>query len=303
MTTKIKIPGLELDNPIIPASGTFGFGYEYLRFYDINVLGSICIKSATLEPRFGNPRTRVAESQGGMLNAIGLQNPGVDSIIKDELSVLKAVYNKKIIANIAGSTKEDYIECAMKMDQQEIVGVLEINVSCPNVKEGGMAFGIDKDVLFDLIKTIKEKVSKPVYVKLSPNVSDIVSIAKAAQDAGADGLVMINTLGAMRIDVHTRKPILANTFGGLSGGAIKPIALKMIYQVYSEVDIPIIGCGGIENTYDVIEMMMAGASAVEIGSANLINPFICKEIIEDLPNVMKELKIDKLEDIIGVAHE
>lgn len=299
MNTKIEIPGLSLDNPIIPASGTYGFGYEFTTFYDINILGSISLKGTTLEPRYGNPLPRIAECPQGLLNAIGLQNPGVDKVISEELPKLKEVYHKKAIANVAGSTFEDYVECAKRLDKDDMIGILEINVSCPNVKEGGIAFGTDPDMLYNLAKTIKESVTKPVYIKLSPNVTDIVVLAKACEKAGVDGLVMVNTLLGMRIDLHSRKPILANKVGGFSGPAIKPIALRLVYQVAQAVALPIIGCGGISDAYDVIEMMLAGASAVQVGSENLVDPYACQKIIEDLPRVMKELNIEDLNDIIG----
>ncbi|MDF9866659.1 dihydroorotate dehydrogenase (NAD+) catalytic subunit [Bacilli bacterium PM5-3] len=301
MNTKINIPGLELDNPIIPASGTFGFGYEFANYYDINILGSISLKGTTLEARYGNPLPRIAECKEGLINAIGLQNPGIDKVLSEEIPKLEKVYHKKVIANVAGSTFEDYVECAKRFDKCDNVGILEINVSCPNVKEGGISFGVDEKMLYELALEIKKNVKKPVYIKLSPNVSDIVSLAKACQKAGVDGLVMINTLLGMRIDLNTRKPVIANKMGGFSGPAIKPVALRMIYQVAKEVDLPIIGCGGISNAYDVIEMMLAGASAIQIGSENLIDPYACKKIIEDLPNVMKELNIENLNDIIGGA--
>lgn len=301
MITKIELPGLSLDNPIIPASGTFGYGYEFARFYDLNILGSFSIKGTTLEPRYGNPLPRIAEAKAGMLNAIGLQNPGVDAVISEEFTKLKEVYNKKVIANVAGSCIEDYVEVAKKLDQEDIVAIIELNVSCPNVKEGGIAFGSDELVLYELVKKVKASVTKPVYVKLSPNVSDIVMFAKACEEAGADGLVLINTLLGMRIDLNTRKPIISNKTGGFSGPAIKPIALRMIYQVASSTNLPIIGCGGIENAYDVLEMMFAGASAVQVGSENLIDPYACERIIKQLPEVMKEYGINDLNEIVGVA--
>jgi len=300
---KITIPGLELDNPIIPASGTFGFGYEFSQFYDLNILGSISIKGTTLETRYGNPLPRVAETPSGMINAIGLQNPGVDAVIKEELPKLKKVYNKKVIANIGGSSLEDYIECAKKLDQEEIVGALELNVSCPNVKEGGIQFGTNCEMLSQIVQGVKKECKKPLYVKLTPNVTDVVSLAKSAELAGADGLTMINTLVGMAIDVNKRKPIISNKIGGLSGPGIKPVAIRMIYQVYSQVNIPIIGVGGIETVDDVIEMMLAGASAVQIGTANLTNPWICEEIINQLPQRLKELGYEKIEEVIGGAHE
>lgn len=302
MKTKVELSGLLLDNPIIPASGTFGFGYEFQQFYDLNILGSMSLKGTTLKGQFGNPLPRIAECTQGMLNAVGLQNPGVEKVCEEELVKLARVYDKKVIANVAGGSIEDIIACAKRFDQEEQVGILEINVSCPNVKEGGLAFGQDEKVLEELIIKLKKEVKKPLYIKLTPNVSDIVKMALTCEKAGADGLVLINTLLGMRIDVKTQKPILANKFGGFSGPAIKPVALRMVYQVFAKVSIPIIGCGGIVDAYDVIEMMLAGASAVEIGSENLVDPYACQKIIEQLPLVMEELNIDKLSNIIGGAH-
>lgn len=301
MITKIKLPGLSLDNPIIPASGTFGYGYEFAKFYDINILGTFSTKATTISKRYGNPLPRIAETNCGMLNAIGLQNPGVDAVISEEFEKLKKVYHKQVIANVAGSTIEDYIECAKKLDKEDIVAVIELNVSCPNVKEGGIAFGSDEQVLYELVKKVKENISKPLYVKLSPNVTDICVFAKACERAGADGLVLINTLLGMRIDLSTKKPIIANKTGGLSGPAIKPVALRMIYQVASCTNLPIIGCGGVQNAYDVLEMMYAGASAVQVGSENLVDPYACQRIINQLDDVMQEFKINDINDIVGVA--
>lgn len=302
MNTKIEIPGLSLDNPIIPASGTFGFGYEFSNFYDLNILGSIALKGTTIEARYGNPLPRIAECSQGLINAIGLQNPGIDLVISEELPKLDKVFNKKSIANVAGSTFDDYIACAKAFDKVNSIGALEINVSCPNVKEGGIAFGTDEEMLYELAKAIKENVSKPVYIKLSPNVTDIVALALACERAGVDGLVMINTLLGMRIDLQTKKPVIYNKMGGFSGPAIKPIALRMIYQVAQVCKLPIIGCGGVSNAYDVIEMMLAGASAVQVGSENLIDPYACQRIIEELPIVMKEYNITDLNKIIGGAY-
>ena len=299
---EVVLPGMTLENPIIPASGTFGYGYEFSEFYDINILGSFSFKGTTLHERFGNQTPRIAESYAGMLNAIGLQKPGVDKVIDIELKKLEKIYHKKVIANIGGSTKAEYIETVKKISASKIVGAIELNISCPNVKAGGMSFGTDKMVAYDLTKAVKAITKLPVYVKLSPNVTDIVEIAKAVESAGADAISMINTLVGMRIDLKTGKPILANTYGGFSGPAIKPIALKMVHQVYKNVNIPIIGIGGINNAYDVIEMMYAGATAVQVGTANLIDPYICKKIIEDLPKVMKELNIKNLKYIIGRSH-
>lgn len=302
MSLKTEIPGLILDNPIIPASGTFGFGYEFADFYDINILGSFSFKGTTLEKRFGNPTPRIAESASGMLNAIGLQNPGVDDVIREELVKLKEVYNKKVIANIGGSYEEDYVEAVKRISKSDIVGAIELNISCPNVKEGGIGFGTNKDTAARLTRLVKEATHLPVYVKLSPNVTNIKEIAIAVEEAGADAISMINTLVGMRINLKTGKPILANRYGGLSGPAIKPVALKLIHEVYSVVNIPIIGMGGVMNAYDVIEMMYAGATAVQVGTANLIDPYACKKIIEDLPKVMKEYNIKNLKDIVGRAH-
>ena len=302
MNTVTKLPGMTLDNPIIPASGCFGFGYEFAEFYDINILGSFSFKGTTLEKRFGNPTPRIAESASGMLNAIGLQNPGVDDVLSTELEKLKKVYNKQVIANIGGSTEEDYIEAVKRISKSDIVGAIELNISCPNVKEGGIGFGTNKDTAARLTKLCKEATHLPLYVKLSPNVTDIAEIAKAVEEAGADAITMINTLVGMRINLKTGKPILANKYGGFSGPAIKPVALKMVHQVYQAVSIPIIGIGGIMNAYDVLEMMYAGATAVQVGTANLIDPYASKKIIEDLPRVMKEYNIENLEDIVGRAH-
>lgn len=301
MKTQIKIPGFILDNPIIPASGTYGFGYEFVNFYDINILGSIATKAITLEKRYGNDLPRIAECESGMLNAIGLQNPGSAKVLEVEFTKLEAVYHKLVLANIAGSTFEDYIECAKKIEKHHLVGALEINVSCPNVKSGGIAFGNDANVLYDLCVALKKVIVKPLYIKLSPNVTNIVEMALACERAGVDGLVMVNTLLGMKIDVKTRKPVLANKVGGFSGPAIKPVAIRMIYQVASVCSLPIIGCGGVSNAYDVVEMMLAGASAVEVGSENLIDPYACQRIIEQLPQVMNELGIEDLNDIIGGA--
>ncbi len=303
MNTKINLKGLKLDNPIIPASGTFGYGYEFAQFYDINILGSFSIKGTTLQKRFGNNTPRIAESSSGMLNSVGLQNPGVKTVISEEFVKLKAVYQKQVFANVSGNCIEDYIEVTKQLSAEDIVCAIELNISCPNVSKGGINFGTDEMEVYNLVKKCKAVSKKPLYVKLTPNVTDIVKIAKSCERAGADGLVLINTLLGMRIDVNTRKPILNNKRGGLSGPSIKPVAIRMIYDVYENVDIPIIGCGGVCNAKDVIEMMLAGASAVQVGTANLIDPYVCKKIIEDLPNVMKELDINSLEEIIGGSHE
>ena len=302
MDLSVKLPGLNLKNPIIPASGTFGFGREAAKFYDLNILGGVAIKSATLEKRFGNPTPRIAETPSGMLNAIGLQNPGVDIIIRDELPWLKQ-FDTEIIANIAGAKEEDYIEVIKRLNDQDVVKAYELNISCPNVKHGGIALGTSPELAAHITRLAKEASTKPVYVKLSPNVTNIVKIAKAVEQAGADGLVMINTLLGMRIDLNTKKPILANTTGGLSGPCVKPVALRMVYQVYKEVNIPIIGVGGIETSQDVIEFLLAGASAVEVGTANLVDPFACKNIIEDLIPTMKKYGYESIREIIGGAHD
>ncbi len=299
----VELPGLSLDNPIIPASGTFGFGYEFAQFYDINILGSIMTKGTTIEARFGNPTPRIAETSSGMLNAVGLQNPGAIQVKDVEFKKLSKVFNKKIIANISGSTLEDYLKTVEIFNHSKIVGALEINVSCPNVKNGGMAFGVNANNIELVTKEVKKIAKKPVYIKLSPNVTNIVEMAKAAEKGGADAITMINTLLGMRLNLKTKKPILANKMGGFSGPAILPVAIRMIYQVYQAVNIPIIGMGGVMTAYDCIEMMYAGASAVAVGSANLVDPYACKKIIEDLPKVMDELKIKNLKDIIGGAHE
>ncbi len=298
----VNLSGLTLSNPIIPASGVFGFGYEYAELYDINILGSFSFKGTTRDERFGNPTPRIAECASGMLNAVGLQNPGIDKVISEELPKLKAVFHKPVIANISGFSKEEYVYNCEKIDKCDEVGIIEVNISCPNVHNGGMSFGTDAKSAYEITSAVKNSVKKPVYMKLSPNVTDIAEIARACEAGGADGISMINTLMGMRIDLKTRKPIIKNKTGGYSGPAIFPIALAMVYKVYEAVKIPIIGMGGISSARDVIEMMLAGASAVEVGAANLINPFVCKEIIENLPEVMKEYNIDKLSDITGGAH-
>lgn len=299
---EVKLPGMTLSNPIIPASGCFGFGYEFTEYYDINILGSFVFKGTTLESRYGNPNPRIAETYAGMLNAIGLQNPGVKEVINSELVKLEKVFHKKVIANVGGSTEKEYLEVVKLMDKCPQIGAIELNISCPNVKDGGIQFGVNKDIAASLVRSVKSITKLPVFVKLSPNVTDIVEIAKAVESAGADAITLINTLIGMRIDIKTGKPVLANTYGGLSGPAIKTIALRMVHQVYKNVSIPIIGVGGIMNASDVIEMMYAGATAVQIGTANLIDPYACKTIIEDLPKLMNELKINKISDIIGRSH-
>ncbi len=301
MNTTTYLCGHKIDNPIIPASGTFGFGQEYREMYDLNILGAISIKGTTREARFGNPTPRIAECKAGMLNAVGLQNPGVEAVVGHELPELAKIYRKPIIANVCGFSLEEYVEVARRMCEVDNVGWIELNVSCPNVKHGGMSFGTDAGCAAEVTSAVKAVCSKPVIVKLSPNVTDIVAIAQACQEAGADGLCLINTLLGMRLDLQKRRPILANITGGFSGDAVFPVALRMVYQVAKVCRIPIVGCGGISTARDVVEMMMAGASAVEIGTANLINPYACRDIIEELPDVMQRLKIDNLTDIIGAA--
>ena len=301
MTTKVKLCGIDITNPIIPASGTFGFGQEYKDFYDLNILGSISIKGTTREARFGNEPPRIAECKAGMLNAVGLQNPGIERVVSEELPALGKIYTKPIMANVCGFSLDEYVEVAEKISKADNVGWIELNVSCPNVKHGGMSFGTDPECAAQVTREVKKVISKPLIVKLSPNVTDITQIAIACQEAGADGLSLINTLLGMRIDTRSRKPILANTTGGFSGDAVFPVALRMVYQVAKVCSIPIVGCGGISSAKDVIEMMMAGATAAQVGSANLVNPFACRDIIEDLPREMSKLRIDSLEEIIGVA--
>lgn len=294
--------GEELDNPVIPASGTFGYGYEFAELYDINCLGTFSFKGTTKEPRFGNPTPRIAECTAGMINAVGLQNPGVDKVISEELPKLKKCFNKKVMANVSGFSVDEYAYTCEKLDSQEQVGWLEVNVSCPNVHGGGMSFGTDPKAAAQVTKAVKAVTKKPVIIKLSPNVTDIVSIAKACEDAGADGISLINTLLGMRIDLRTKEPVIANTMGGFSGSAIFPVALRMVYQVSSAVNIPVVGMGGVSSAEDVIEMMLAGATAVEIGAANLVDPFICKKIVEALPAAADKYNINELKDIIGGAH-
>ena len=301
VSTKVTLSGITLDNPIIPASGTFGYGQEYKDFYDINILGSISFKGTTREPRFGNQQPRIAECYAGMINSVGLQNPGIDSVVEHELVELAKIYNKPVIANISGFSVDEYVECAEKLDKIDQVGILEVNVSCPNVHAGGMAFGTDPKNVLEVTKAVKAVTNKPVYIKLSPNVTDIVEIAKAAEEGGADGISLINTLLGMRIDVKRRKPVIANKMGGFSGPAIFPVAVRMVYQVSKAVSIPVIGMGGISSAKDVIEMIMAGATAVQIGAANLVNPMVCKEIIEELPKLMEELNIKSLDEIRGIV--
>ena len=301
--TNVTLCGLELSNPLIPASGTFGYGYEFAELYDINLLGTFSFKGTTGEARFGNPTPRIADCPSGMINAVGLQNPGVDAVISNELPKLAKCFHKPVMANVCGSSVEEYVEVASKLAKCEQVGWLEVNISCPNVKHGGLAFGTDPNAAAEVTRAVKAVAGdKPVIMKLSPNVTDIVAIAKACEAAGADGLSLINTMLGMRIDLNRKKPIIANKMGGFSGSAIFPIALRMVYQVYEAVNIPIIGMGGVSSARDVIEMMLAGATAVGIGAANLVEPFICKQIIEELPAVMEQYKIESLSDIVGKAH-
>lgn len=298
----VNLCGEELDNPVIPASGTFGYGYEFAELYDINCLGTFSFKGTTKEPRFGNPTPRIAECTAGMINAVGLQNPGVDKVISEELPRLKKCFNKKVMANVSGFSVDEYAYTCERLDSQEQVGWLEVNVSCPNVHGGGMSFGTDPRAAAEVTRAVKAVTKKPVIIKLSPNVTDIVSIAKACEDAGADGISLINTLLGMRIDLRTKKSVIANTMGGFSGSAIFPVALRMVYQVSSAVNIPVVGMGGVSSAEDVIEMMLAGAAAVEIGAANLVDPFICKKIVEALPAAADKYNINELKDIIGGAH-
>lgn len=293
-----ELCGIPLDNPIIPASGTFGYGYEYAALYDINILGTFSFKGTTKDPRFGNPTPRIAECERGLINAVGLQNPGVEKVIAEELPKMRKVFHKKVMANVSGFSTEDYAYTCALLDKEEDIGWIEVNISCPNVHGGGMAFGTDPTAAYEVTKAVKAVTTKPVIMKLSPNVTDIVAIAKACEKAGADGISLINTMLGMRIDLKTRKPVIANTMGGFSGPAIFPVALRMVYQVAHAVDIPVVGIGGISKAEDVIEMMLAGASAVEIGAQNLVDPWICKKIIEDLPKVMDEYNIENLNECI-----
>ena len=302
VNTKVDLCGISLDNPIIPASGTFGFGYEFAELYDINILGSFSFKGTTKDPRFGNPTPRIAECTSGMINSVGLQNPGVEKVISEELPRLKKCFNKPVMANVSGFSVEDYVYTVEKLDSEEQIGWFEVNISCPNVHGGGMSFGTSPEAALSVTEAVRKVTKKPIIIKLTPNVTDIVSIAKACEAGGADGLSLINTLLGMRIDLRRKKPIVANKMGGFSGAAILPVALRMVYQVYEAVKIPIVGMGGVSSAEDVIEMMLAGATAVEVGAANLVDPFICRDIIADLPRVMEKYKIDNLNDIIGGAH-
>ena len=297
----VNLCGVQLDNPVIPASGTFGYGYEFAELYDINCLGTFSFKGTTKDPRFGNPTPRIAECTAGMINAVGLQNPGVDKVISEELPKLKACFHKPVMANVSGFSVEDYAYTCERLDKEEQVGWLEVNVSCPNVHGGGMSFGTNPEAAAEVTRAVKAVTKKPVIIKLSPNVTDIVSIAKACEDAGADGISLINTLLGMRIDLRTKKPVIANKMGGFSGSAIFPVAVRMVYQVANAVKIPVVGMGGVSSAEDVIEMMLAGATAVEIGAANLVNPYICRDIVNDLPAVMEKYRINRLDEIIGGA--
>mgnify|MGYP000828622081 FL=1 len=299
--TSVELCGLKLDNPVVPASGTFGYGNEFREFYDINILGSFSFKGTTRDARFGNPTPRIAECTAGMINAVGLQNPGIDAVIAEELPRLRTFFHKPVIANISGFSVEEYAYCCERIDREEGIGLIEVNVSCPNVRHGGMSFGTSPECAAEVTRAVKAVTTKPVYIKLSPNVTDIVAIARACEEAGADGLCLINTMLGMRIDVQRRKPVIANVMGGFSGDAVFPVALRMVYQVAGACGIPVIGCGGVSSARDVIEMMMAGATAVEVGAANLKNPYICKEIIEALPSEMERLGIERLADIVGCA--
>ena len=303
VNTCVDLLGIELENPVMAASGTFGYGYEFADLYDINILGSFSFKGTTQAPRFGNPTPRIAECESGMLNSVGLQNPGVDKVIKEELPKLKKCFHKPVMANVSGFSIDEYAYTCEKLDEEEQVGWIEVNISCPNVHGGGMGFGTDAKTAAEVTRAVKSVTKKPIIIKLTPNVTDISSIAKACEDAGADGISLINTLLGMRIDLKSKKPILANKMGGFSGNAVFPVALRMVYQVYEAVDIPIIGMGGISCAEDVIEMMLAGATAVQVGAANLVNPFACRDIIKELPNAMEKYNIDSLSGIIGAAHQ
>ena len=299
--TSVILSGLRLDNPVIPASGTFGFGREFSEYYDLDILGSFSFKGTTREARFGNPTPRIAECTSGLINSVGLQNPGIDAVIAEELPRMKEYFHKPVIANISGFSIDEYRYCCERIDAQEQVGLIEVNVSCPNVRHGGMSFGTSPESAAEVTRAAKEVTTNPVYIKLSPNVTDIVAIARACEEAGADGLCLINTLLGMRIDTMRRRAVIANTMGGFSGPAVFPVAVRMVYQVARACSVPVIGCGGVASASDVIEMMMAGATAVEVGSANLVNPYACKEIIEALPAEMERLGIEKLSDIIGIV--
>lgn len=302
VNTKVNLLGIQIDNPIIPASGTYGFGYEFAELYDINILGTFSFKGTTKDARFGNPTPRIAECNAGMINSVGLQNPGVDKVISEELPKLAKVFNKPVMANVSGFSIEEYAYTCEKINECEQVGWIEVNVSCPNVHNGGMSFGTECSAVEKVVKAVKNVTTKPIIIKLSPNVTDIVSIAKAAESAGADGISLINTLLGMRIDINRRKPVIANKMGGFSGSAIFPVAVRMVYQVYDAVKIPVIGMGGVSTAKDVVELMMAGATAVQVGAANLVDPFACKMIIENLPNELEKLNVKDINEIIGGAH-
>lgn len=297
----VNLSGLELSNPVIPASGTFGYGDEFKDFYDINILGSFSFKGTTKAPRFGNRTPRIAECTAGMINSVGLQNPGIDAVIREELPRMREYFTKKVIANISGFTIDEYRYCCEKIDKEDQVGIIEVNISCPNVHNGGMAFGTDPKNAAEVTKAVKSVTTKPVFMKLTPNVTDIAAVAKACEGAGADGICLINTMLGMRIDLKTRKPMVANVMGGFSGDAVFPVAVRMVHQVAKVCDIPVMGCGGVSSAENVIEMMMAGATAVQVGAANLKNPYVCKEIIEELPIQMERLGIKSLKEIIGVV--
>ena len=302
VNTKVNLCGLDLDNPIIPASGTFGFGYEFSELYDINMLGSFSFKGTTKEPRFGNPTPRIAECTSGLINSVGLQNPGIEAVINEELPKLKQCFDKKVVANISGFSIDEYVYCCEKIDKEDQVGIIEVNISCPNVHNGGMSFGTDPASARAVTEAVKKVITKPVFMKLSPNVTDIVAIADACAQGGADGISLINTLMGMRINLKTKKPVVANKMGGFSGDAILPVALRMVYQVYDAIKLPIMGLGGVSSAEDVIEMMLAGATAVQVGAANLVDPYACVKIINNLPEAMKKYNINNLSDIIGAAH-
>ena len=301
VNTKVNLCGIELDNPIIPASGTFGFGYEFAELYDINILGSFSFKGTTKDPRFGNPTPRIAETPNGMINAVGLQNPGVEKVLSEELPKMKKVFHKPVMANVSGFSVEDYVYTVEKLESEDQIGWFEVNISCPNVHGGGMAFGTSPEAAAQVTKAVRRVTKKPLLIKLSPNVTDIVSIAKACESEGADGVSLINTLLGMRIDLKTKKPVIANKMGGFSGPAIFPVAVRMVYQVAHAVNIPVVGMGGVSSAENVIEMMLAGATAVQVGAYNLVEPYGCKKIIEDLPSVMEKYRISALSDIIGIA--
>lgn len=303
VNTKVTLSGWELDNPVIAASGTFGYGKEFAKLYDINILGTFSFKGTTVQPRFGNPTPRIAESDAGILLSVGLQNPGMERVLAEELPEMKKFFHKKVIANLSGFSAEEYVKLCEAFGREEQVGILEVNVSCPNVKAGGMATGASCENVYAIAKAVKQATDKPVYMKLSPNVTDIVAIAKACEEGGADGLTLVNTMTGMRIDLNSKKPIIANKIAGYAGKALFPVALRAVYQVYEAVKLPIIGLGGVSCAEDVVEMMLAGATAVGVGTANLINPYACKEIIENLPQTMKKYGIENLRDIIGKAHD